>query len=412
MRNKTSSDKELIMKEQLKSAFMKMMEDIGEREARRAEKLWRSIEIGSCLAETLGKLSIDNLNKIRSNLQINNVSTLRKQQLIERLAVQIPEMFSTLATVIFDAERLKWFRKIAKNGGYLYNSKMPIEMVSYFRERGLLFTGLHENKKVIVMPPEVLAALEQMDENQLPRLVRRNTEWIYLTQGLLYYYGVLSFIQLKTMLEDLIGDELDVYVYSRVLAEAIDCYEQVRFTASGYCDDRIYDEEYVLSEQKQRGHISYYPFTKEQLLKAGKPNYIEKSSALQAFIEFMRNSYDLSRGESEELAQECVEIVNNDQGLSKLFEYLQANYEIDTIDVAQQLADYLAAMHNQTRLWVLKGYKPDELSRGKRESLSPHPVAPMQQQTPVYSIHTGEKIGRNDPCPCNSGKKFKKCCGK
>jgi len=21
------------------------------------------------------------------------------------------------------------------------------------------------------------------------------------------------------------------------------------------------------------------------------------------------------------------------------------------------------------------------------------------------------KVGRNDPCPCNSGKKFKKCCG-
>jgi hypothetical protein len=24
---------------------------------------------------------------------------------------------------------------------------------------------------------------------------------------------------------------------------------------------------------------------------------------------------------------------------------------------------------------------------------------------------TGEKTGRNDPCPCGSGKKFKKCCG-
>jgi uncharacterized protein YecA (UPF0149 family) len=21
------------------------------------------------------------------------------------------------------------------------------------------------------------------------------------------------------------------------------------------------------------------------------------------------------------------------------------------------------------------------------------------------------KVGRNDPCPCGSGKKFKKCCG-
>jgi preprotein translocase subunit SecA len=24
----------------------------------------------------------------------------------------------------------------------------------------------------------------------------------------------------------------------------------------------------------------------------------------------------------------------------------------------------------------------------------------------------GEKVGRNDPCPCGSGKKFKQCCGK
>jgi len=24
----------------------------------------------------------------------------------------------------------------------------------------------------------------------------------------------------------------------------------------------------------------------------------------------------------------------------------------------------------------------------------------------------GQKVGRNDPCPCGSGKKFKKCCGK
>ncbi len=26
-------------------------------------------------------------------------------------------------------------------------------------------------------------------------------------------------------------------------------------------------------------------------------------------------------------------------------------------------------------------------------------------------VHRGEKVGRNDPCPCGSGKKFKACCG-
>ena len=26
-------------------------------------------------------------------------------------------------------------------------------------------------------------------------------------------------------------------------------------------------------------------------------------------------------------------------------------------------------------------------------------------------VRSEKKVGRNDPCPCNSGKKYKKCCG-
>jgi uncharacterized protein YecA (UPF0149 family) len=28
------------------------------------------------------------------------------------------------------------------------------------------------------------------------------------------------------------------------------------------------------------------------------------------------------------------------------------------------------------------------------------------------TVVKGEKVGRNDPCPCGSGKKYKKCCGR
>ena len=35
---------------------------------------------------------------------------------------------------------------------------------------------------------------------------------------------------------------------------------------------------------------------------------------------------------------------------------------------------------------------------------------PQEPQKPFVRETT--KVGRNDPCPCNSGKKFKKCCGK
>ncbi|GHT77848.1 UPF0225 protein [Spirochaetia bacterium] len=31
---------------------------------------------------------------------------------------------------------------------------------------------------------------------------------------------------------------------------------------------------------------------------------------------------------------------------------------------------------------------------------------------PVTIVRSGPKIGRNDPCPCGSGKKYKHCCGR
>ncbi len=40
--------------------------------------------------------------------------------------------------------------------------------------------------------------------------------------------------------------------------------------------------------------------------------------------------------------------------------------------------------------------------------LKPAPTAPT---APVVKSGTNKKVGRNDPCPCGSGKKYKKCCG-
>jgi len=36
-------------------------------------------------------------------------------------------------------------------------------------------------------------------------------------------------------------------------------------------------------------------------------------------------------------------------------------------------------------------------------------AAPVEKTKPV---RTGPKVGRNDPCPCKSGKKYKHCCGR
>jgi len=34
-----------------------------------------------------------------------------------------------------------------------------------------------------------------------------------------------------------------------------------------------------------------------------------------------------------------------------------------------------------------------------------------EQKSSGTIVREGDKVGRNDPCPCGSGKKYKKCCG-
>ena len=44
------------------------------------------------------------------------------------------------------------------------------------------------------------------------------------------------------------------------------------------------------------------------------------------------------------------------------------------------------------------------------------PLSKRQEITKAWrksrQVINDQKIGRNDPCPCGSGKKYKKCCGK
>ncbi len=48
----------------------------------------------------------------------------------------------------------------------------------------------------------------------------------------------------------------------------------------------------------------------------------------------------------------------------------------------------------------------------KVESPMEKVTAGVQRKPAAKAAATGKKVGRNDPCPCGSGKKFKHCCGK
>ncbi len=56
--------------------------------------------------------------------------------------------------------------------------------------------------------------------------------------------------------------------------------------------------------------------------------------------------------------------------------------------------------------------RPDSGGSQKGSSQRTSASAKNNKQEKSQPVKVGEKIGRNAPCPCNSGKKYKKCCGK
>ena len=63
-----------------------------------------------------------------------------------------------------------------------------------------------------------------------------------------------------------------------------------------------------------------------------------------------------------------------------------------------------------SRIQLLKKKPAEEPARGKVRSMQYSHGGSAERPETVK--REGKKIGRNEPCPCGSGKKYKKCCGR
>ena len=73
--------------------------------------------------------------------------------------------------------------------------------------------------------------------------------------------------------------------------------------------------------------------------------------------------------------------------------------------------DLIASIRAETvrRIYTVRIQNPNEV---KRERVSKNMVASFADQSVKKQPRKVVKVGRNDPCPCGSGKKFKQCCGR
>jgi len=95
----------------------------------------------------------------------------------------------------------------------------------------------------------------------------------------------------------------------------------------------------------------------------------------------------------------------------ELFAQLLERIKSEVISVVSKVEvkaeEDVAAVEEQRRNNVEMNYQHDEMS-----SFSEGEEEPEDDEAPQPFVRDGRKVGRNEPCPCGSGKKYKQCHGK
>ncbi len=117
-------------------------------------------------------------------------------------------------------------------------------------------------------------------------------------------------------------------------------------------------------------------------------------------VEYKREAFDMFDQMTDSIKEEAIEL---------LFRVQQV-HEVKHAEPTE--APKTQYLHPEASISESRGPSPAKLPRGMN---APSPFAPRNEapddQAPVPIKRVHDKVGRNDPCPCGSGRKYKKCCG-
>ncbi|MGL4739943.1 MAG: YecA family protein [Sarcina sp.] len=358
------------------------------------------------LAECLNDLNKDTLKAILGNLGISKgVSKLKKSEQIELVTEKIldSEVLSTLISTLNISE-LNAINECLENGSFdvtelFYDKYINIVNV------GMGLTYLENESVKLIIPKDVLKVLKNVDLKTLEGKVayRHFVDSYMLACGRVYGVFDIDFFietfnrenEFEINKENLIKyfEDNNNRVANVRLKEDLLTNTALEMLEGGL--DRI------LSFRKEN-KVKYKIFEKGELIKFKNAEAITITDAHTDLLNFIKNytkdrdvimnmliELDLTFAISEFNIERSLNIVNK-----FLVEgSVKSNKEID------KLVKLLIGVYDNTRKWSNKGNTNRELNIYSR-------LATKNE----LEGNTNKKVGRNDPCPCGSGKKYKKCC--
>ena len=203
---------------------------------------------------------------------------------------------------------------------------------------------------------------------------------------------------LKRTVEEVVDSYFNVYDSSTVNTEAFENYLETTFTV-----------EYKVGEERDSEII------KEKVLELAKEKYEEKEKELGDRVRELERIVVLRTVDEKWI--DYLDAMEQLKESVRLQGYAQKD---PVVEFQRESYDYFNEMTSSIDETVVKTMLhlvPRE--KVERVNLIRNMVMNMQAaqqaggpEKPQPKTNKSEKVGRNDPCPCGSGKKYKQCCGK
>lgn len=235
-------------------------------------------------------------------------------------------------------------------------------------------------------------------------------------EGLLYFYGAAEFEDLYQAVALLHGEGLNRHIFKDVLDREVgdeDSSREIFFEDGLYCHGDVEDPQWVLEEQKKRADIDFRPVTvKEIRCAVAKQHTAFWHPSIKRLNRRLQDQFGWTAEDALLKILFAQLAIKNELSHMRLVELFLEDLNFGSLDEMQPFISLISDLANHTPRWILKGWTSHDISRKQEKPLlSPLP-APFElsgEERPA--VKGAIKIGRNDPCPCGSGKKYKKCCG-
>lgn len=372
----------------------KNIEDEFEKEAIKLEKKISKRVYSFDLRELIECLSKDEIYNIARNLGVSKISGLNKDKLIEKLEDEYKGLIEKRVELL-DEERysiLKYYLNAKGVKAFSDVDEEEAERNAYFIQQGMLFPVVKDEKSYFLMPKIAQKIIDKNNSIEYRRTIKENTEIINTYRGMNNAYGILEIKKAVELLRNYYSD-IDANNIENILREASYYYNEFREQSGLFIHNEIADYEEILKDIEKENVEEYAHISKSELMSMFGENWVFESRAGKSFYKEFTSVFSVDKDMTAAMMEDLVlDVQENEpkEAVEKMIELIK----IEDSEARFIAANMMNKFVNKIRLWRFKG-----------ESFN-------DKKAIDITVKSEKLVGRNDPCPCGSGKKYKKCCGK